>query len=249
MKHLSLTILIISALISGGLALFNIYSPHSSPANKASIPQATLPPTETNASAPVEQLPSEANPIADSPEAAALRIKAKSGDVSAATQLGFLYAYGEEVPKNASEAGHWLQFAADHGDLCAKGGLMFFGLNGGVSQDTGFQLFMQAAENGDAFAQRIVGDSYSYGSGVKQDYTQALVWYQKAADQGSPEAQYDVGTAYSDGLGTEKNDTEAVEWLQKAADQGLAKAQNNLGGAYYLGSGVPKDDAEAVTWW
>jgi len=265
MKHLSLTILIMSALISGGISLFNIYGRHGSPANDTSTLQANLPDTQINGSAASAQSPSvsakdipgiekaaeqgdpesqcalglmysegkgvpqdyvqavvwfqkaadqglpgaecllagaylvgegvakdnkqalkwfhkaalqgsteaqkflkQMNVIADTPEAATLRDKAESGDIDAAKQLGFLYAYGEKVPQNPGEASHWLQFAADHGDLCAKGGLTFFGLNGEASQASGFQLFLQAAENGDAFAQSIVASCYSNGSGLNR---------------------------------------------------------------------------------
>ena len=42
----------------------------------------------------------------------------------------------------------------------------------------------KAALQGDAGAQNNLGVCYEYGEGVKQDYAEAVKWYQKAAQQG-----------------------------------------------------------------
>ena len=51
------------------------------------------------------------------------------------------------------------------------------------------QLYRKAAEAGNAAAMTRLGDIYSGGEGVPQDYSQAKYWYQKAADKGNEAAK------------------------------------------------------------
>jgi uncharacterized protein len=41
----------------------------------------------------------------------------------------------------------------------------------------------EAAEQGNDLAQYVLGDLYSRGRGVTQDYAEAAEWYRKAAEQ------------------------------------------------------------------
>ena len=50
----------------------------------------------------------------------------------------------------------------------------------------------QAAEQGDAEAQFILGSCYEAGDGVKQDKAEAVKWFRKAAEQGHAKAQYNL---------------------------------------------------------
>ncbi|MDO9795484.1 SEL1-like repeat protein, partial [Glaesserella parasuis] len=47
-----------------------------------------------------------------------------------------------------------------------------------------FPIFKELAEQGYSAAQFNLGNMYSQGQGVRQDYHQAVKWYQKAAEQG-----------------------------------------------------------------
>ncbi|MBC6429160.1 MAG: sel1 repeat family protein [Cellvibrionales bacterium] len=67
--------------------------------------------------------------------------------------------------------------------------------------------YRQAAEQGDAAVQSILGWMYWHGEGVEKDDTQALHWYRQAAEQG---------------------DSRAFRWLRQAAEQGHIKAQEQL---------------------
>ena len=49
-----------------------------------------------------------------------------------------------------------------------------------------FSYALKSAKQGNAAGQNAVGYSYEYGSGVKQDLHQAVVWYQRAVDQNYP---------------------------------------------------------------
>jgi len=73
--------------------------------------------------------------------------------------------------------------------------------------------------------QHNIGTAYYFGRGVKQDYSQAYIWFRKAAEQGDANAQYCLGVLYSDGDGVDRDEVEAAAWLQKAAEQGNTDAQ------------------------
>ena len=82
-----------------------------------------------------------------------------------------------------------------------------------------------AAEQGDANAQRELGCCYENGEGVPKNMAEAVKWYRKAAEQGDSQAQFCLGFCYDSGNGVSKDIGEAVKWYRKAADQGNASAQ------------------------
>jgi TPR repeat protein len=88
--------------------------------------------------------------------------------------------------------------------------------------------FRQAADQGDARGQAILGAMYRDGEGVKRDYQQAVFWLQKAANQGFATAQDELGLIYVNGTGVPRDLGKAIEWSQKAAAQGYANAQIHL---------------------
>ncbi len=86
------------------------------------------------------------------------------------------------------------------------------------------QLFLQAAEMGDAQAQ------YAYGYLLYQEgyipleafehFSKVLRWWTRAADQGHIESQFMVGTFHLLGLGTPFNEAEGMKWLKLAGCRG-----------------------------
>lgn len=92
----------------------------------------------------------------------------------------------------------------------------------------GFDIILRLAEQGDAFAQCILGLCYSTGDVVAKDNKKAYDWYKKAAEQGYAMAQHLYGTCYYYGLGVSKDSEKAVEWYIKAAKQDYAEAQYDL---------------------
>jgi TPR repeat protein len=113
---------------------------------------------------------------------------------------------------------------------------------------TAFREFTPLAEQGNAFAQGILGAMYDTGKGVPQDYKEALRWYRLAADQGLSVAQFNLGGMYRDGKGVPQDFKEAARLSRPAADQGLPRAQGILGFFYALGKGVPQDYVQAHMW-
>ncbi len=108
--------------------------------------------------------------------------------------------------------------------------------------------FKKSAEFGNAKAQRMLGDCYFWGEGIREDKREAVKWYLLAAGQGDAEAQRILGDCYSWGEGIREDKSEAVKWYRLAAEQGDAEAQRILGACYYFGTGIREDKQEAVKW-
>ena len=92
-----------------------------------------------------------------------------------------------------------------------------------------------------AIAQSNLGTMYDRGSGVAQDYKEALRLYELAAAQGNAFAQFNLGAMYDNGRGVTEDKAEAVKWYRLAAAQGSVLAQFNLGVMYDKGEGVAQD--------
>jgi localization factor PodJL len=106
----------------------------------------------------------------------------------------------------------------------------------------------QAAADGDARAQFEIAAIYSEDRTVKQDYAQALIWYERAAAQGFAPAQYRLGNLYEGGKGTEKNLEQARLWYQRAAEAGNRMSMHNLAALYAGGSLGKQEFASAAEW-
>jgi TPR repeat protein len=109
--------------------------------------------------------------------------------------------------------------------------------------------YRQAAEQGLAMAQYLLGTRYARGAGVTRDDGQAFHWYQRAAAQKLPKAQLLLGTLHALGRGTPVDPGKAVEWYRLAAEQGEPDAQYLLGEAYAKGLGVERDDRQSTVWY
>lgn len=105
-----------------------------------------------------------------------------------------------------------------------------------------------AAEQGDAYAQSLLGGMYYFGNGVAQDYGEAVKWYRLAALQGDLHAQSFLGSMYAVGNGVPQDYDEAAKWYRLAAEQGDAGVQQVFGLMYYNGEGVARDYVEAAKW-
>lgn len=108
--------------------------------------------------------------------------------------------------------------------------------------------FKKSAEFGNAKAQRMLGDCYYVGEGIREDKREAVKWYRLAAEQGDAEAQRMLGVCYYVGEGIREDKREAVKWFRLAAEQEDAAAQWMLGDCYYFGTGIREDKQEAVKW-
>jgi len=113
---------------------------------------------------------------------------------------------------------------------------------------TAYQLFLEAAEAGNAEAQYNLGILIRSGQGTEKDPARAVSWFEKSATQGWADAQYQLGNMYEFGLSVPQSYQNAAALYQKAAEQGHASAQTNLAVLYANGQGVNQDIVLAYVW-
>ena len=95
-----------------------------------------------------------------------------------------MYANGEGVPQDFTQAFYWTRKAADQGNPDAQANLgMAYFKGDGVERDfaEAAKWLREAADQGSPVAQRELGLLYEKGQGVPQDYVQAASWYSKAS--------------------------------------------------------------------
>lgn len=105
-----------------------------------------------------------------------------------------------------------------------------------------------AAANGNASAEFQVARRYADGMGVKQDFKEALKWYQRSAARGFALSQYRLGTLYERGFGVEKDIRRARAWYERAASLDNIKAMHNLA-VLATGSTSGKPDYVTASRW
>ncbi|KAI8886493.1 HCP-like protein, partial [Backusella circina FSU 941] len=111
--------------------------------------------------------------------------------------------------------------------------------------------YLEAAKNGNRFAQNHLGEFYTTGhGGLPQNYTLAVKWYQKAAKQGHRFAQNHIGEFYKDGLGVPQNYILVMDWYPRASENGNTFAMNHIVDFYWYGlSCTPKNRHTAIEWY
>ncbi len=91
-----------------------------------------------------------------------------------------------------------------------------------ASYAAALQVWLPAAEAGDARAQTYVGEIFEKGLAGTPDYQVSAIWYQKAAEAGDVRAQINLGHLYELGLGVEQDHEVALQWYRRSA--GLEEA-------------------------
>lgn len=104
------------------------------------------------------------------------------------------------------------------------------------------------AENGDMYAQYLMGKLWRDGPLLIPDSVEARYWFKRAAEQGHLVAQYSLAKLYlSDDL--EVRDTrKGMNWLYTAAVNGSSYAMYRLAKECLKGELIEKDTAHAVEW-
>ena len=110
---------------------------------------------------------------------------------------------------------------------------------------TAFREFRSLAEKGHAKAQLYLGIMYEMGLGVKQDYPEAVKWYQKAAIQGDREAQKKLVEMRKKGLSSTSLPPVPENFKGNITD---SQTQHDLGVMYFKGVGVQKNYSAAYRW-
>jgi len=181
---------------------------------------------------------------------------AEAGDRDSQELLATAFGRGhEDLPIDTGRAIDYGSKAAEQGSVKSAEllGKMYYNgtglgfLSKEERMNSAFKWFQKAAKAGSLNAMSDLGDMHRLGHGTKQDYSEALYWYQKvvsdmsdvlAADPTMPSAGWNrsavarafnsLGAMYASGWGTEKNKHRAMEYLEQAQALGHPHAAQNL---------------------
>jgi TPR repeat protein len=174
---------------------------------------------------------------------------AKRSNPEAMYLLGNMYAEGQGVARDDTQAFQWVEKAALAGYAPAQSMLARFYAGGrgtGPDNDKSIDWARRAADNGDALSQYMMGLRSAEGWGMPKDLVAALIWFGSAAEQGFAPAQLSLGVMT--GFGpvaapgaphSSEYRVEAAKWLALAArqkvpdlrdipDQRLAELRKNM---------------------
>ena len=105
----------------------------------------------------------------------------------------------------------------------------------------------EAAAQGDATAQFILGTLYS--EGIKPNARLAFDWFSAAASRGNVKAMHNLAIAYLNGTGVAQDSKAAAAWFEKAASAGYRDSAFDLAVLYERGEGVDQNSLEALKWY
>jgi len=151
--------------------------------------------------------------------AAALKMRADSGDPTAQLELGQRYDTGLGVQQDFDEAMAWYHKASTNGVVEAKyniGVLYDRGRGVEANPNEAMKWYLEAAEAGDCWAENNIGFLYAQGRGVERDDDEALRWYRRAAEKGHFSARFNLGARYAQGNGVEVDLCVAHMWFSVA---------------------------------
>lgn len=92
-------------------------------------------------------------------------------------------------------------------------------LNNPETRQSELKKMEQNAAQGNVIAQNLLGSYYEQGKYERQNYTEAMRWYELAAAQGSKFTQRRIGLMYENGNGVAQNYREAAHWFKLAATE------------------------------
>ena len=113
-------------------------------------------------------------------------------------------------------------------------------------RDKAAEQLEQLAEDGDAYAQYIIGTAYRGGGLLIPDTSKAQKLLERAAEQDLDVAQYALGKLYLSDNVDVHDSVKGIYWLKRAADNGNDFAAYRLGKKYLSGNNVSKDAAAAA---
>ena len=113
-------------------------------------------------------------------------------------------------------------------------------------RDEAAEQLEQLAEDGDAYAQYIIGTAYCDGGLLIPDTAKAQKLLERAAEQDLDVAQYALGKLYLSDDADVHDPAKGIYWLKRSADNGNDFAAYRLGKEYLSGKNVSKDTSTAA---
>ena len=113
-------------------------------------------------------------------------------------------------------------------------------------RDEAAEQLEQFAEDGDVYAQYIIGTAYRDGGLLILDTAKAQKLLERAAEQDLDAAQYALGKLYLSDDADIHDPAKGIYWLKRSADNGNDFAAYRLGKEYLSGKNVSKDTSTAA---
>ena len=113
-------------------------------------------------------------------------------------------------------------------------------------RDKAAEQLEQLAEDGDAYAQYIIGTAYRDGGLLIPDTVKAQKLLERAAEQDLDAAQYALGKLHLSDDTDIHDSAKGIYWLKRSADNGNDFAAYRLGKEYLSGKNVSKDTSTAA---
>lgn len=121
-----------------------------------------------------------------------------------------------------------LRAAADQGHAPSQA-LLGYILDRAEENEAAYELYEQAARQGNADGMYGLGTLYLNGEGVERSNEQTVRWFASAAEAGHDVAAMALATAYLEGsIGLAPSRERAVAWLELAAGRGYEPAKERL---------------------
>jgi len=117
-----------------------------------------------------------------------------------------------------------------------------------AERDEAAEQLEQLAEDGDAYAQYIIGTAYRDGGLLIPDTVKAQKLLERAAEQEIDAAQYALGKLYLSDDTDIHDSAKGIYWLKRSADNGNDFAAYRLGKEYLSGKNTIKDVETAVSY-
>jgi len=168
------------------------------------------------------------------------REAAECGDSNAQYDLGRIYA---ENKHDIRKACFWLRLAASDSIYAQTLLAQLIEVQEQSKQypdfSESFNLWRQAAQAGNDYAQFRLGLCHLEGLGTQSDQTEAFRWFERAADEGNIQAQTEIGRMLLHGIGTDVNREKGIAILKQVSELGDAHAAQIL--AHYLERENPEE--------
>ncbi len=175
---------------------------------------------------------------------------AEMGHVEAQLHLGYHYMMGPEWQVDRRKAFCWFSKAMEAGAAEAYYHVAMFYHWSYLpevkrSDRKCFSLLHAGAKKGDALCMSCVAKCYEDGTGVRQNYSKALVWYKRYSKKTDylyhAEAYSTIGDYYYEGRGVEQDYVKAAGWYAKAVEADWSRGYYKLGLCYMYGTGVARN--------
>lgn len=141
-------------------------------------------------------------------------------------------------------------------DVAEKGYLAAYSNIGGMYQfdlknyAEALRWYRRGVEQDDESSRIHLAEMYMDGTGVPQDFSEAMRLYLPSAQKNNSVAVYKIGLIYLRGDHAVPQDYQkAMQWFQRAAELGFARAHNDIGYMLEEGLGAKRDVAAAAKWY